>query len=613
MNGTNLFGGFTMSLLSAMLLLLSACGFALLYNVSAPRHGLPVCAFPALFVSGSVCALYLAALAGVLPAMQVFLVLSGLVCGALALALLWRGRGRLTASVSFIFLFVGILWAFVITRGTNIAHIDDFTHWFRICRVLHYDGAFCTTGELEFIHYVPGTALFITLLTRFIGFSAENCLFAQNVMNISFLCLLFAPLECAKAREKGDAPLHLALVGIASAALCGLNIGVYELMVDAVLAFAPLAAFSLLLAVPETHSTAKTAALVLLLSFAALAKTSGLLFAATTALLCLALRGLPVRKRVLRAALTLAVPAALNAAYGLRANLLYANAAAAPHSLSAARFLAEFRQKSWEDIFGIIRRFLTGALGLTGLAQAVLPMLCFVLLLMLALRLWKKAPDTLRVFVYAVLFWAVYCAGLLGMYLFSMRMESDSELVAFWRYLGTGAAYIIGMTVCLLLMLARGEGRRRFICVLAGLLAVCCALTPCGYILGQEHPAPLHEYTRGMKDAFDANVPSNTAHTSASYLVLWDDEAFTDYGDSFGKARYIACTMLRCDLGNVNCYTPAELSRTKRADPDWFYLVTRYTDYLVLPSDMQERRAEIGELLDAEDLSAGIHPLRKEE
>ena len=188
------------SAMKSIMLILAVLGYACLYQ---RKSKLPLCFFPITGVSGMTVLVYIFGIAGFLKAGCY--VVAG--CGVLLL-LRYGSRASLKAVLTdagMLFTVGAVVWMFVITRGTMLSHIDDSTHWYRICNAMDCEGAYPSTPDIRFYTYVPGTATWIYFVTRFIGFSIPNCLFAQNALNVLCLTAFFC-LPGQKANRPGSLP-----------------------------------------------------------------------------------------------------------------------------------------------------------------------------------------------------------------------------------------------------------------------------------------------------------------------------------------------------------------------------------------------------------------------
>lgn len=591
-----------MTIVKSLLLILAFAGYLLGYR----KHmRLPLCFFPALTVSACALLLYGFALVGMMRAGFALVIAFGLfLLARYAPGTKPAQLKSILKSPSMLFLGAGVLWAFVVTRGTNISYIDDYTHWYHVCKVLHFDGLLPHTTELEFYNYVPGTALMITLLTDCVGFSAENCFFAQNCLHMAFLCALFAPMECEAGKRNRALCCCVTLAGCAL--VMGATYGVYELLVDIIIALTAAAAFALMVFGPK--GGLRDAGVVVILCFCALIKNTGLLFAALTGgfwFVCC--RG--EKENGKRALMTALVPVAVNLSYLLRTKLIFAGAQDAPHSLSAGRFLAVFKSKTWEWIFEVIGKYLHRTAGLEGTPQVLVFWLLIAVLAIAALSIGRNRTASIAraAAICAAVSGAAYIAFLLGMYLFSMPMGEDWTLAAYERYMGTIVVYIGALATLTLSQMTLNAPACASIFAAAALIPGLLLLPP-GYLLGYTHYRPVYPYTRTMADLANAALPEGAQRDTGSYLVLWDIERYPSFGDHYMKARYCVRTKLRAE--DVTAFNVDSFMQYVMTDEESMERM-RERENLVLLSDLSDY-PELADALGVESLTPGIHPIDNE-
>ena len=71
---------------------------------------------------------------------------------------LMSGLKEAFSELSWLYMAIGIIWIFVITADLGVSHPDDFSHWFKICRIMHFESAYPSTPDLNFSTYPPATA-----------------------------------------------------------------------------------------------------------------------------------------------------------------------------------------------------------------------------------------------------------------------------------------------------------------------------------------------------------------------------------------------------------------------------------------------------------------------
>ena len=501
----------------------SLAGYALLYR---KRLALPMCFFPAVCFSGMAVAVYLFGLLDLLgPGCLIA------AAGGWAALILCRDRDwRALADPSLLLFVFGTVWLFVITRGVMPSHWDDLTHWFRICAVMDADGTLPTAPDIRFYTYVPGTAVWIHLVTRFTGFNEANCYFAQGLLDLAGVVCLFAPF--ARAEDRKLRLLGLLPVGLGGILLCSMDVSTYVLLVDTVLALMPMAALLLALDGEEDRSVLFSGCL--LLCFTALIKNSGLFLAAATWILACLRRRFPLRRWLASAALWAALPALLHRLYGLRAARYYADGALQdPQAMDSGRYLRILGEKSPQSLAklrGDFLRAVTDTGGEPAVRAVWLWLAVFLVLALLALALGRREEGArvLRHWAAGLCLAAAWCGGLLATYVFSMSVEEADRLACFYRYFGTIAIYLVGAGTYLLLRAAVDGGGRTVLSVLASVLLIVYTQSSfsTGYLWGYAHYEPVEPYSTDIWAAFRRCVPPDRQYTETSYLIMWDADEF---------------------------------------------------------------------------------------
>lgn len=150
------------------LLLFMVLGYAAVYE----RHHRNLRFFPITLCAGITVALYICGFGGQLKnaAYAVFAV-------GCALFLMFCRKRQILAffcEPSVVFCVLSTAWLYVATRGVMLSAWDDGSHWYRICKALSYEGGYPTTPDIIYYEYVPGTAIWIYFVTRFLDFSVEQ-------------------------------------------------------------------------------------------------------------------------------------------------------------------------------------------------------------------------------------------------------------------------------------------------------------------------------------------------------------------------------------------------------------------------------------------------------
>lgn len=582
-------------------LLLAILGYAMLWR----ERKLPVCFFPITFVSGITLAVYVFGLLGKLKWGSYF----GVAAGGLLL-LRYFSRERLKAFLSdwsTWFCIFAIVWIFVITRGETLYFWDDGSHWYRICKAMNFEGAYPTTPDILYYEYVPGCATWIYFVTRFIGFTIPNCLFAQNCINVVSIAALF--ISMIKMERVGEKILTLLIIGLTGVALCAMTISTYALAVDAQVGLVAMAAFVMMMEQEEGKDAYLSVCVVL--SFLALIKNSALLFVVIIFLWAGTRYRGSIRKWIGCAWPWLAVPLIVYGIYQIRGRIVYGNAEGALQAISVERYMLLFMEKSADNI-GRIARTIFERVVLCSTEESGAVWGCFLLLLVLLAGMKSEDEKTDRKQIVQILVGnlcvlAVYCLGLFLMYVFSMREDEAIVMSSFGRYFGTLKIFLVGITVyaCLCQAKRLSIGKNYVL----GMVFMFALFVPGAYsrkyILGTEHFNVPGEYKTDLWRAMEMYVPENPYYTDESYLVLWDAEDFMAGNRNAGRLEYVAGAWLRSNHIQA-------VSREELTDMDAEQLASLAEfDYVVLISDMHSEEESLCEGLNLTEYGVGVHEVEK--
>lgn len=589
------------SCVKAAVLAAAILGYASLFR----KRKLPLCFFPIAFVSGVSLALYGFGFFGALKAGCYAILL----CGVLLLLAnhkhfhLRELREFLTDPV-ILFCVASGIWLFAITRGAALSHWDDGSHWYRICKAMYVEGTFPTTPDILYYNYVPGCQLWVYFVLQFVDFSMQGCMFAQGLINIACAAALFAGLHGAKW-EKG---FLIAIAAAGAVGLCSMDIGTYALLVDLQLGLTAMALLILLLDQGE-----RTDALVLagmLCSFLLLIKNSAVFFALLIFLWALVRYRWKGKKLLGHAAGLLGVPLALRCAYAVRAAVVYASGAPSPQSISLARFSEMLALKDPESLAVFTKRFLFKLfIGDTGLSMAVYVCIGLLALLLICLRLEKRAEAAGRVrlnLLFGLGMLAAYAVMLYGTYLLSMSVGEMTSVNSFYRYFGSMVIVFAGMTVYTAMTsgVLLGKEATTRLCVLGMILFAVLAM-PGAYskrfIWGHGRVDPPDNYSRTLWRTMSYSLPENRRYSGLHYVVFWNPE---DFGDGIvynEQVEYAIGAWLRA--ARVDAVPVHELERGL-SEERWAELTA--CDQLVFLSDLSQERELLAPYFDAEDLTIGI-------
>ena len=587
------------SAMKSIMLILAVLGYACLYQ---RKSKLSLCFFPITGVSGMTVLVYIFGIAGFLKAGCY--VVAG--CGVLLL-LRYGSRASLKAVLTdagMLFTVGAVVWMFVITRGTMLSHIDDSTHWYRICNAMDCEGAYPSTPDIRFYTYVPGTATWIYFVTRFIGFSIPNCLFAQNALNVLCLTAFFClPGQSESRAYKAAVSVLIILLGIVLGAM---DVSTYVLLVDTTLGLVALSALVLLL--NQGDKDEAFIPLCMVFSFLAIIKNSALLLILLTVFL--GMRERRISRKHLGAEFVgwIAIPLLVFLLYSIRATLVYGQTAGASQSLSISRMTQLFLEKNPERILEIVKSFI----GRTVMGEGVLGAVYLVLLLMGMLMVSsrdfcdrEKSRHILHNMGSLLGVFLIYALGLLGTYLFSMDLEEAEQLACFQRYYGTIVIYLVGYAIYEAMTLVNGLkiGRAFGISLALAFVMMLPTEKPLTYVFGQEYDRPQQLFLDGMWRRAEFCLPRNRAYSEDRYLVLWNDEEFFGYSNNSNRMKWISGVWLRSN--DISAYSIKEL---RKLSVDELATLGEY-DYVAFMSDMNAEKDLLETYLDVDDFGIGFWTL----
>ncbi len=443
-----------------LLLVLSTAGFWELLRRRFPA--VHPSFLPGLTVALQACLLLLGGLLNVLR--ETAWLLGGVGTAALAYSLV-RDKGKslkYCASPEYLFLGLGLAVLFFCVRGKVFTHYDNFSHWAQVLsKMLKYD---CFPGReygVLFENYPLGSTVFVYFVVTLTGGAGEPLrMLAQAYMLLACVMPLFSLCR------RNALPAFL-LIAAAANFLFSYNIQVTELLVDTLLPLVGMCA--LLFVYTYRDRIAETAPLTALyLVWMLQIKNSAVFFA----LAC----GIPFlyyarkNRRTVRALICLGAALAGVLAWRWHCSAIRPDVMATEHSLSISWWATALRDKSTEDIKRIILSLAEYAAcwrdlwyfmlfpGVTGL---------FALLRGKPFRrMWLRTAGA------AAVLYLAYQAGLLLMYIFSMRRSEAMLLSSVARYEKSVLIALYYLLTALAVRMMDGEKRgRAFAAALALLLS----------------------------------------------------------------------------------------------------------------------------------------------
>lgn len=589
--------------LYGLILASSLLGYALFYKA---KSKLPICFFPIIAISGITVFIYLFGLLGFLKLGCIFVTSVGFFC--LARFFNWEKIKEIMTDWSILFGVFSVIWLFVITRHSGLAHYDDFSHWYRICKVMNYDGTYPATPDVSFYTYVPGTATWIYFVTRFIGFSVSNCFFSQGILNIACLLCFFAVFENVKCiKEK---IIFVVIIGLTGILLCCINYSTYELLVDTVLALVPMAAMIILLSSYDIKETGIP--ICLILAFAALIKNSCLLFVIVTFIVALKKFKFTNRDKIKYVCFWLGIPFVLYRLYFIRASVYYPNSGEAAQNMSLSRFWALMNEKGLNTILDVIKNYFSRITDIgndRGVTVCYLWIIIFIVIYAVIRTSLYLLPEKRKTVIcslatrfkkfiigsFLILF--VYNIALLCTYVFSMSTGEALTLACFFRYFGSITIYLLGVGIyCLLKEISLFTVCKYNLLAVGLIIIYTMGFYNQNYIWGYEKYQRVQGFSRVYYDAYVNNVKENTKYTDTSYIIIWNAEGNTSY-----YMWEVAITWLRSP--NVWVITSDDIANG--LDENALSRLSDY-EYLVTFEDMTDSVRLLGNYLPIKEYSVGI-------
>jgi len=585
------------TMIKCAVLLVAVLGYSMFYQ----RRRLPLCYFPITVVSGIGIVLYVAGFAGLLKIAGYVVLLPGIL--ALACCCTKERLKALFSDVSLWFCVFAAIWMFVITRGVMLSHYDEGTHWYRISKVLCYEHAYPTTPDILFSEYVPGCALWVYFITRFIGFSIPNAMFAQNLLNVSAVTVLF----CAVPKEKGFwwKVFSLLLITLIGVLLCSLTVSTYTLLVDVQVGLFALGAILFVL----EHGNRKEAfiSIALILGFLALMKTSAIFFIGLILIWACLWHRFKKGERIVCFCGWGVMPVLLYSAYVLRSKLAGYGSA---QSVSVERYASIFGSKSLEQIIQISKKFFYAMLpGQVEGANAVYAALLLLILLFVCLKEQEEKRCILKFKQYGFgigISLIVYILSLFITYLFSMSYDEAITLNMLYRYYGTGAIWVVGLTIYAALKIS--DKMRHLRTYVLSMVLIFVILAPGAfskeYIFSIDKYRLKEDFRSDIWRTMEIYIPENKLYTDARYAVLWNEEDFFGGSRDNGRVQTIAGAWLRS--ADVQVVSEREL----RSGIDQEILESLRTyDYLVCISDMSRHSDVFSQVWGDIELMPGLRKI----
>lgn len=471
--------------------------------------------FLILFISFVSIVTYLLGIINLLPYSPYIIIFVSII-----LAILYRNKltkiniKELIPNDLLIYYLITLIWLFIMTRNAGLSHWDDFSHWYRIIKIMHFDSSFPTTDELLYPTYFPGTACFIYFLTRFIPFNTANCLLAQGIIIFGASSTLLSTFK-----NHNNIIIKNILTIIATICMCSIYDTFYLLRVDNLVG---LLALSTLFFIKTSETKFDSLLLLLLLTFMPLAKVSGAIFSILLAIYYIYERKLKILSNIY----LLLVPLLFMALYLIRNNIVYPSIDEGNHVFSISSFINTSNSKGISLIIDITKYFIYSLFNVLKSPQIATTWICLLIIFL------DKSGKNFKL---SIILFVLYAIALLGMYIFSMNNAdaNGSYLVSINRYISTITIFFIGIAFTSIF-------NSKYSIPLTIIILLIFMIT---YNFDFIYSHKINKYTNKMWFDLKEKCEEKDAYNTTNYLIIFNKNDYPD--DSTHKAQSLASVYFR--------------------------------------------------------------------
>ncbi len=461
------------------------------------------------------------------------------------------------------FILIGIIWCWTISRNTVPTHFDDFSHWLRICKIMHAEGGFPCTPDNDFPHYLPGTAVWIYYITSFIGYSTSNCYFSQMFINLACCVSLFG-----LSREDGlkKQAIQVLFVSTLSVVLCSLNITTYALLVDGLLGLVASSLFIMIYKQAQNRDSIGYTSIMIVSIFISLVKTSGLFLVFFVALAWVFFvkpenKKMATIKCIVQAFLLTLISFFFTLPYLMRSNKIYGT-----HS-NFGKYLTKIQSEDGGHLKGVFYKFICKCFHISEM-EPQMKMIWLMLLLSIIViivfvhkeKAYKKRGRL--IILYAITITVLYLLGLLATYMTFDESEANSEhLACFYRYVGTLTIFVSVVVITCLEEFFNNTRMHYYITVTIVMITINCFLGfDMGYIWGFKEYKPVENYTTDIWEYLSENYEEKWTYNDEPYILITtsNKKDFNDYYRLF-RVLQMYFRSMRCGVYSIGDLTAEEL------------------------------------------------------
>ncbi len=380
---------------------------------------------------------------------------------------------------SLLFGFFFLFYLFWLLRDVRYIHYDNFSHWGLVIKNIFINSRLPNFSDtiISYQAYPTGSACFIWYICKAIGYSEGNTLFAQAILILSYAFPLFA-----FAGNTGQKKKYLISALVVFECFSWVTYGsqyangLYQLLVDVLLAALAMAAFAMVYYY-QNHVMQALYCVVPLLTFEICIKNSGIMwvFAILAELLYFAARSRCSKKDYFIIwAEALGIPYLFKVLWDKHVALVFPGGITTTHAMSAENYAKVFSEKSMEDLKNITSLFLEKTFSLK---STIILLILIVLIVLCALIITNvntvKKIHMLFGFWFIVGVTIIYQSGNYVMYLLSMPLDEALRMAGYERYVMTLEYFLVGIISVYALNMIRQYQRDE------NILKRCSMILPC--------------------------------------------------------------------------------------------------------------------------------------
>lgn len=411
------------SVLRLVLLFLSNLGY---WEFIRKKTGIHKYFAPSLTVVFQITVMFFAGLLNCMVAATAILWAVGILFLLINLKSLYKGSYREYLSPGYIFLIGMTCVSLIVLRGQIFTAYDNFSHWAIVVKVMLANNRMPNFQDavIMFQEYPLGSSVYIYYFAKIVADAESVQMCAQVYMMLSMIMPVFIYLK--KHQVLGFIEIVLFTNFIFT-----FNIGIHDLLVDTLLPLVGAAGWLFWKNRDDANVRPYLVGVSFYLTAALQIKNSGILFAGLGAIFLLVYL-IKTRKDAAAVLASGVLPFITLYLWKRHCAYMFSGAATSKHAMTAANYSSTFGAKTPEEIQTIVSGM--GKFSVTGTdfylfvaALAVTLVIAYVF----ARNLFK---ESVKLVISLTVLYALYCVGMLLMYLFSMPGGEATTLASDVRY-----------------------------------------------------------------------------------------------------------------------------------------------------------------------------------